>query len=246
MRRSSAPPASSPRCSSGSARPPTRPPGRMPALRVATAPAMATARAKAPPPSEPAAGRRGDARGRVQGGLTSGGHGRAGALRAPARPAVIRSAAAGGWEGSMRRLIFGATAIVTGLVATLGMVVRRRRARRDDVLPLDPAPPLGSHLAAHEPPPAPSIEADFGPVDEPPSSPKRKPRAPRKASTAKPGSTRKASPASSAIGDSAGPGTTPTPRPKRPARVRTSPPATDVGASIEPATGEGSEVGDGS
>jgi hypothetical protein len=42
----------------------------------------------------------------------------------------------------MRRLIIGAMALVTGVVAAVGLAVRRRRGRRDDVLPLEPAPPL--------------------------------------------------------------------------------------------------------
>jgi hypothetical protein len=48
----------------------------------------------------------------------------------------------------MRRLIFGAVALVTGLLAAGGIALRRRRGQRDEVLPLDPVPPLASAEAA--------------------------------------------------------------------------------------------------
>ncbi|MEO8228535.1 MAG: hypothetical protein ABI628_02100 [Chloroflexota bacterium] len=138
----------------------------------------------------------------------------------------------------MGRLIIGATAIVTGLAATVGgLVLRRRRASRDDVLPLDPAPPFGSSAPTPDPDEAPSIEADFGQVDPPiegtgsPGPTTRKPRAPRKAATTRATKTKtgKAS-ATKADGADAGPAA----RPKRPTRVRTSPAATEVAESIEP------------
>lgn len=149
----------------------------------------------------------------------------------------------------MRRLIFGATALVTGLVAAVGMVVRRRRAKRDDVLPLDPAPPLGSSTwASHAPAAAPSRKA-VGPVADPPAGAKRKPRARRKASTTKSstaggGTTGKARAASTA-GSDGDEAAKPAVRPKRPTRVRTSPAATSA-ESVAPTSNDGADPADGS
>jgi hypothetical protein len=62
--------------------------------------------------------------------------------------------------------MIAAAAVVTGLAAAIGLAVRRRRGRRDELLPIDPAPPLASAEAAvaafaeEEP----SVAADFGPV----------------------------------------------------------------------------------
>ncbi len=144
----------------------------------------------------------------------------------------------------MGRLIIGATAIVTGLVAALGVVVRRRRNRPDDVLPLDPAPPLRSSAraaeVAGEPP---SIEADFGQLDPPESAPAsaaaaRKPRAPRKAPAGKGSTTGR--PRKAATSRTAGPAQAgePVVRPKRPTRVQTSPAASDAAESIETTPGD--------
>ncbi|MGZ8527346.1 MAG: hypothetical protein ACXWWR_00995 [Candidatus Limnocylindrales bacterium] len=150
----------------------------------------------------------------------------------------------------MRRLIIGATAIVTGLVAAVGVVVRRRRARRDDVLPLDPAPPLGSSaLASHEPVAAPSTGA-VGPVGDPPAAAKRKPRSRRKASTTKSstaggGTTGKARAAATTTSDAAGQAAKPAVRAKRPTRVRTSSAATPV-ERVEPAAGDEADPTDAS
>lgn len=157
----------------------------------------------------------------------------------------------------MGRLIIGATAIVTGVAAALGMVVRRRRARRDDALPLDPAVPIGGSASAHEPA-ASSIQADFGPVSDPESSATgssstapRKPRAPRKASTAKPPTTKRGTTGKKASagattatvgGDQA---VAPPGRPKRPTRVRTTQ-APTVAESIAPTDGDGASPADGS
>jgi hypothetical protein len=144
-------------------------------------------------------------------------------------------------EGLMRRLIIGATAIVTGLMAAVGVVVRRRRAR-NDVLPLDPAPPLGSSaLASHAPVAAPSIEA-VGPVGDAPAAAKRKPRPRRKSSTTKSsttggGTTSKARAAATTTSDPGGQTAKPAVRAKRPTRVRTSPAATPV-EPVEPAAGD--------
>jgi hypothetical protein len=156
---------------------------------------------------------------------------------------VIGSAAARGMEASMGRLIIGATAIVTGLAAALGMVVRRRRARRDDQLRPDQAPLGSSAPAQSEVDEVPSVEVDFGPVSDPPAvataSPAattRKPRSPRKASTSKSPTAKRTTadqPAASAV------------RPKRPTRVRTTQ-APTVAESIPPTDGEGVGPPDGS
>ena len=140
----------------------------------------------------------------------------------------------------MRRLIIGATAIVTGLMAAVGVVVRRRRAR-NDVLPLDPAPPLGSSaLASHAPVAAPSIEA-VGPVGDAPAAATRKPGPRRKSSTTKSsttgGTTSKARAAAATTSDAGGQTAKPAVRAKRPTRVRTSPAATPV-EPVEPAAGD--------
>ena len=76
----------------------------------------------------------------------------------------------------MRRLIFGAVAVVTGLLAALGIGLTRRRRGRDEVLPVEPAPALAADA---------SVEADFGATGQPaevdpPTPPKRKPRVRRK------------------------------------------------------------------
>lgn len=149
----------------------------------------------------------------------------------------------------MRRLILGATAIVTGLVAALGMVVRRRRAQRDDVLPLDPAPPLMStRPATREPAVAPSIEADFGSAADPPAAAKRKPRARRKPAGTKRGASGTGKTGTAKTADAPKPAAVPAARPKRPTRVRTSPLATSAKAadSVEPAAGDGAGPADGS
>jgi hypothetical protein len=70
----------------------------------------------------------------------------------------------------MRRVIFGALTVAVAALAAIGIVGRRRWAIRDDALPLEPAPPLGSNGAVGEEPapdtlPAsttPSVDADFG------------------------------------------------------------------------------------
>lgn len=153
----------------------------------------------------------------------------------------------------MGRLIIGATAIVTGIAAAVGgVVLRRRRASRDDVLPLDPAPPLGSSVpATQDPDEAPSIEADFGQVDPPtdgadsPGAVTRKPRAPRKTAASTRATKSKAAKSTATKADRADETAGPAVRPKRPTRVRTSPAATEVAQSIEPAASE-ADVADGS
>lgn len=109
----------------------------------------------------------------------------------------------------MRRFIIGAVALVTGLLAAGGVALTTRRRRdRDEVLPLDVAPPLGAgepEDIAHA-----SVEADFGSTvaaaeAEVPVAPKRKRvrRKPAKAATAEASSTDGASTAESADGASA-------------------------------------------
>jgi len=89
----------------------------------------------------------------------------------------------------MRRFIIGAVALVTGLLAAGGVALTTRRRRdRDEVLPLDAAPPLAAgepEEIAHA-----SVEADFGSTvaaaeAEAPVAPKRKRprRKPAKATT---------------------------------------------------------------
>jgi hypothetical protein len=85
----------------------------------------------------------------------------------------------------MGRLMIALAAVVTGVAAAIGLTFRRRRGRRDEVLELDPAPPLASAEAAvaafaeKEP----SVAADFGAVTATvgisPTKPKRRSR-PRK------------------------------------------------------------------
>ena len=146
----------------------------------------------------------------------------------------------------MRRLIIGATAIVTGLAAALGVLVRRRRGRRDDVLPLDPAPPLGSNApASHEPVAAPSIEAGLGPVGDSPAAAKRKPPARRKPATTKRSATGAGKTGAAKADDAPNQAAAPAARPKRPTRVRTSPLAKSA-ESVEPAAGDGADPADGS
>jgi hypothetical protein len=157
-------------------------------------------------------------------------------------------------EGSMGRVIIGATAIVTGLAAAVGgVVLRRRRAKRDDLLPLDPGPPPGSSPpAARDPDEAPSVEADFGQVDPPtdgtgsPAPVTRKPRAPRKTAKTTRATKSKAGKTAATKADGVDRAADPVVRPKRPTRVRTSPAATNVAESIEPATGDAADVADGS
>ncbi len=90
----------------------------------------------------------------------------------------------------MRRFIIGTVALVTGLLAAGGIALTTRRRRdRDEVLPLEAAPPLGAgepEEIAHA-----SVEADFGPTvavaeADAPVAPKRKRvrRKPAKAATA--------------------------------------------------------------
>jgi len=70
----------------------------------------------------------------------------------------------------MRRVIFGALTVAVAALAAIGIIGRRRWAMRDDALPLEPPPPLGSSGAVGEEPapdtwPAsttPSVDADFG------------------------------------------------------------------------------------
>jgi hypothetical protein len=86
-------------------------------------------------------------------------------------------------EAAMRRLIFGAVALVTGLLAAVGVALTRRHRNRDEVLELDPAPPFGSGESGATTDA--SVEADFGPVGEPaepeaPARPKRRARPRRK------------------------------------------------------------------
>lgn len=65
----------------------------------------------------------------------------------------------------MRRLIIGAIALVTGLLAAGGVALTtRRRRNRDEILPLDATPPLGTGGSADS---HASVEADFGPVGAP-------------------------------------------------------------------------------
>jgi hypothetical protein len=85
----------------------------------------------------------------------------------------------------MRRLILGAVALITGLLAAGGIAMARRRGDRDEILELDPAPPLGAGESGATTDA--SVEADFGPVGEPagavetpPEPKKRKPRVRRK------------------------------------------------------------------
>ena len=65
----------------------------------------------------------------------------------------------------MRRLILGAVALITGLLAAGGIAMARRRGDRDEILELDPAPPLGTGESGATTDA--SVEADFGPVGEP-------------------------------------------------------------------------------
>ena len=91
-----------------------------------------------------------------------------------AHPRLIGSGSStrGAWAGdrlgakrekgrrAMRRLIFGAVALVTGILAAGGLALRRRRGRRDDMLPLEPSPPLASTAAATTAPRRPPIRGD--------------------------------------------------------------------------------------
>ncbi len=81
----------------------------------------------------------------------------------------------------MRRLIIGAVALASGALAALGvgLGVRRRRGRHDDVLTLDPVPPLSGVAAPAAEAEVASIEADFGAVEAASPAPKRR-RARRK------------------------------------------------------------------
>ncbi len=81
----------------------------------------------------------------------------------------------------MQRRMFGAAALVTGLVAGLGMAigVRRRRSHRDELLPIDPAPPLSGAVAASVPGrPTTSVGATAGAgettADAAPAKPRRR------------------------------------------------------------------------
>lgn len=89
----------------------------------------------------------------------------------------------------MRRVIFGAIALVAAALAAVGIAGRRRRVRADEWLPVEPAPPIGATGAGDAPTPAgdaiaggptgtmagvasaesvePSVEADFGLVNAP-------------------------------------------------------------------------------
>jgi hypothetical protein len=172
----------------------------------------------------------------------------------------------------MGRLIIGAAALVAGLAAALGVIVRHRGAHPDELLPLDPAPPLGrtaparregsaahAPLEAHDAEPAPSIEADFGPVDPPSAtgadsvaSAPRKPRAPSKASSTKRAAPVKAKTTAGATKGNAAAGNAAAGNaakkvasPKRPTRSRTSPAATPA-ESLEPTPADGADVADGS
>lgn len=44
----------------------------------------------------------------------------------------------------MRRVIFGAVALVAAALAAVGIAGRRRRVRGDEWLPVEPAPPIGA------------------------------------------------------------------------------------------------------
>ena len=70
----------------------------------------------------------------------------------------------------MQRRMFGAAALVTGLVAGLGMAigVRRRRAHRDELLPIDPAPPLSAAGGAPSVASAPSVDVATAAGEETP------------------------------------------------------------------------------
>jgi hypothetical protein len=86
----------------------------------------------------------------------------------------------------MRRLIIGAVALASGALAALGvgLGVRRRRGRHDDVLPLDPVPLLSAVAAPAAEAEVASIEADFGAVEAASPAPKR--RRPRRKKPAAP------------------------------------------------------------
>jgi hypothetical protein len=103
----------------------------------------------------------------------------------------------------MRRVIFGALTVAVAGLAAIGIIGRRRWAIRDDVLPLEPAPPLGLGVTAGaagavsaaqaleagtapSAPSEPSAGPADGPVDEAALRQKAKPsaRPRRKAATA--------------------------------------------------------------
>ncbi len=107
----------------------------------------------------------------------------------------------------MRRVIFGAVALLAAALAAVGITGRRRRVRVDEWLPVEPAPPLGATGAGDAPTPAgdaiageptgameaaasaesvePSVEADYGPVGAAAPKERSKPRTrPRRTSAA--------------------------------------------------------------
>ena len=106
----------------------------------------------------------------------------------------------------MRRLIIGAMALATGALGALGvgLGVRRLRGRHDDVLLLDPVPPLSAGAPAAEAEVA-SIEADFGAVEVASSAPKRRrPRRRKPAASEAGAGTESTAGAASAAGGSPG------------------------------------------
>lgn len=51
----------------------------------------------------------------------------------------------------MRRIIFGAVALVAAALAAVGIAGRRRRVRVDEWLPVEPAPPIGATASGDTP-----------------------------------------------------------------------------------------------
>jgi hypothetical protein len=124
----------------------------------------------------------------------------------------------------MRRLIFGAVALVTGLLAAGGLALRRRRGRHDDVLPLDPVPPLASAEAAlaafaNE---QPSVDADSGAVTASVGISPKKPR--RRRPRKKPAAAAAEPEADSPAGSSDAPAA---PKPRTSSRPKPAPTSTE-------------------
>lgn len=129
----------------------------------------------------------------------------------------------------MRRLIIGAVALASGALAALGvgLGVRRRRGRHDDVLLLDPVPPLSAAAAPVPEAEVASVEADFGAVEAAGPAPKR--RRPRRKkpgpvaaggteSSAAAATTADGSPGAAATAASEPGATAPAPKRRRPRR----------------------------